>query len=300
MISIIIPAKNEAVSLKDLLPSLKSHYPEAEIIVVNDGSTDNTAEVSRALGAKVITHSTSRGNGAAIKSGARQASGEILVFMDADGQHQAKEIQHLLKEIEDGYDLVVGSRQGREGQANAGRWAANTVYNQLASWISEQPISDLTSGFRAARADYFRQFLPLLPNGFSYPTTSTMAFLRAGYGVKFVPVEVLKRTENTQSHIKLFKDGRRFLIIIFKIGTLFSPMKIFGLFSAFFFACACGYYAHTFITAGRFTNMGVLLFSVSVLIFLIGLLSEQITQLLYSTAAQNRHSEIKSSKQSLQ
>lgn len=279
-VSIILPARNEETSLKQLLPAIKQQLPTAEVIVVDDGSSDRTGEVAASAGARVIRHPVSRGNGAAIKSGARAATGDILVMMDADGQHQPEDIKALLNKIEAGFDLVVGTRS-RSAHANLGRRLANGLYNQLASWLTGEPVLDLTSGFRAVRRSVFLAFLPLLPNKFSYPTTSTMCLIRAGYGVHFEPVHVLRRTEGTQSHIRPLRDGGRFFVIIIKIATLYSPLKIFGAVSASLFAAAAWYYAYTFITEGRFTNAGALLFTTAVLSFLIGLVSEQITQLLY-------------------
>ena len=279
LISIILPCLNEARSLETLIPRLIKSYPDAEIIIVNDGSTDDSAEIAKLAGAKVITHPYTKGNGASIKSGAREANGDVLVFMDADGQHDPKDIERLLIELETGHDMAIGAR-GSESQASFGRLCANSFYNWLASWIAGHKITDLTSGFRAVKAEKFKEFLYLLPNGFSYPTTITMAFFRAGYNVSYIPIVAHKRIGT--SHIKLLRDGIRFLLIIFKIGTLYSPLKLFGPLSFLFFGLGLGYYSYTFITDGRFTNMGVLLFVTSVLIFLIGLLSEQITQLLYS------------------
>ncbi len=280
-ISVIIPAKNEATTLGALVASVRATLPAAEVIVVDDGSTDDTGRVATEAGARVVRHPMSRGNGAAIKSGARKAGGEIFVFMDADGQHTPADIPKLLAQIEAGYDLVVGAR-GAGMHASAFRLLANWIYNTLASWMTGVRIADLTSGFRAARAGTFRSFLSLLPNGFSYPTTSTMAFLRDGYSVAFVPISVGQRPANTRSHIRIFKDGGRFLVIIFRVGTLYSPLKIFVPISLVLFLLGAGYYTYTFVTTGRFTNLGALLFTSSVLIFLIGLVSEQITQLQFS------------------
>ena len=277
-ISIILPAKNEARGLAEILPRLRKAYQAAEIIVVNDGSTDNTIEVCVSHHVKVITPPYSMGNGAAIKSGARAAQADILVFMDADGQHQPEDIPHLLEKLNEGYDMVVGARD-TQSQAGIGRRLANIVYNRFASWMVGQSIQDLTSGFRAVRADKFRKFLYLLPNGFSYPTTITMAFFRAGYGVAYIPIFAPKRIGT--SHLRMFHDGFRFLLIIFKIGTLYSPLKLFLPISLAFFLTGVGYYFYTFISIHRFTNMSALLIITSIIVFLIGLVSEQISSLNY-------------------
>lgn len=279
-ISIILPARNEAATITSVVSGLRQTLPAAEILVVNDGSTDTTGELARAAGARVLTHAHARGNGAAVKTGARNATGDVLVFMDGDGQHDPADIPRLLAKLEEGYDLVVGSRSG-DGHASIFRRLANAIYNMLASVLTGSEIKDLTSGFRAVRAGHFREFLYLLPNGFSYPTTSTMAFLRAGYGVAFEPVNVKTRSEGTQSHIRPLRDGARFLLIIFKVATLYSPLKLFFPLAALFFASGLAYSGYTLIALARFTNFGALLFITSLLIFLIGLVSEQITNLIY-------------------
>lgn len=278
-LSIIIPAKNESGAIGDVVANAKQHYPDAEIIVVDDGSMDDTADVARSAGAEVVSHPESLGNGAAVKAGARAASGEIIAFMDGDGQHDARQLEPLLRRLDEGYQMAIGARNTRS-HANVGRLFANGLYNGIASMMSGKKILDLTSGFRVARADLFKRFLYLLPNGFSYPTTITMAFLRSGYPVKFEPITAEKRVG--KSHIRPIRDGVRFMIIIFKIATLYSPLKIFLPISATFFATGLGYYAYTYTTMGRFTNMSMLIISAAVIVFLIGLISEQITALTFN------------------
>lgn len=277
-ISIVLPAKNESAAIGQTIVQIQQLQLAHEIIVVNDGSTDDTVQVAEKAGAKVITHPYSKGNGAAIKTGARSATGDIIVFMDADGQHDPQDIPKLLEKINQGYDLVVGARQ-KGSQASVGRGVANALYNNLATYMTEQKVEDLTSGFRAVRADKFREFLYLLPNGFSYPTTSTMAFFRAGHSVTYVPIHAAKRIG--KSHIQPLKDGIRFFLIIFKIATLFSPLKMFLPIAVVLFLMATGWYGHTLYEFGRFTNMSALLYTGSVMIFLMGLISEQITALMY-------------------
>ncbi|APG04718.1 glycosyl transferase [Luteibacter rhizovicinus DSM 16549] len=277
-ISIILPAKNEAAALKNLLPRLTAAQPGAEIIVVDDGSTDDTRAVCAASAVTCLSSPYSMGNGAAIKRGARKASGEILVFMDGDGQHDPADIDRMVARLDQGFDMVVGARDW-ESQAGVGRGLANTLYNWLASRMTGHVVADLTSGFRVARAERFREFIHLLPNGFSYPTTSTMAFFRSAYGVAYEPIKAAERVG--KSHIKPLKDGIRFLLIIFKIATLYSPLKLFVPVSFLFFLAGCVNYAFTFLTYGRLTNGSTLMWSASVIVFLIGLVSEQITSLTY-------------------
>ena len=278
MISIILPARDEAPALRELLPRLRAAQPQAEIIVSDDGSRDDTAALCAAHGVARVAAPYGMGNGAAIKRGARAARGDVLVFMDADGQHDPADIPRLLARLDEGYDMVVGARSW-SGQAGVHRGLANALYNRLASWMTGHAVADLTSGFRAVRAARFREFLYLLPNGFSYPTTSTMAFFRSAYPVAYEPIDVAPRVG--RSHIRPLRDGLRFVLIIFKIATLYAPFKLFMPASVLFFLLGLGEYVYTFVTEHRFTNMSALLLSAAVIVFLIGLISEQITNLTY-------------------
>jgi glycosyltransferase involved in cell wall biosynthesis len=284
-LSIVIPAKNESDSLDNLLPALTNKFLSAEILVINDGSTDETLAVCRRHNVKVLTHPYSMGNGAAIKTGARNAKNGIIVFMDADGQHDFNDITRLLEKLDNGYEMAVGARQGST-HASISKKYANYFFNKLASYMTGFDIKDLTSGFRAVRARHFRKFLYLLPNGFSYPTTSTMAFFRSGLPVGYVPIRAGKR--EGKSHIRIIKDGIKFLVIIVKIGALFSPMRLFLPISGALFLLGISYYIYTFVTMSRFTNMSALLFTSAILVFLIGILSEQISSLHYKNADEDQ------------
>ncbi|MBL4582420.1 MAG: glycosyltransferase family 2 protein [Gammaproteobacteria bacterium] len=277
-LSIVIPAKNEAENLKGFLPRLLAVVADAEVIVVNDGSTDDTLSICEQHGVTVITHPYSKGNGAAIKTGAKAAKGEVIVFLDGDGQHKPEDIPRLLEKLATGYEMVVGARD-KQSQADSFRAIANGVYNWLSSAITGHKILDLTSGFRAVKAERFKEFLYLLPNGFSYPTTSTMAFFRAGYSVGYLPIQTEQRLG--ESHISLIKDGIRFLLIIFKVGTLYSPLKIFLPIAFGFFGIGVLNYIYTYATQGTFTNMSAVLLMTAIIVFLIGLVSEQVTALMY-------------------
>ena len=276
--TIIIPAKNEAEGLKFLLPKLLDKGA-TEIIVVDDGSADETVAIAKEHGCTVISHPYCKGNGAAVKTGVRAAKTKHVLMMDADGQHDPAYISTIIEKFDNGFDMVVGARLSKSSQANAARGLANRLYNWFASWMVGQKIDDLTSGFRIIERAKFLQFIALLPNGFSYPTTITMAFFRAGYSVGYLPLEMPSRIG--KSHLKIWRDGVKFLMIIFKVGTLYSPLKIFMPLAAMHFTLGVGYYLYTFLTMSRFTNMSALLLTTGIVIFLIGLVSEQITSLVY-------------------
>jgi glycosyltransferase involved in cell wall biosynthesis len=275
-VTIIIPAFNEAGVIGRVLEDIRSvDLGKTEVLLVDDGSTDDTGDVARAAGARVVRHPYNVGNGAAVKTGLRNARGRYVVLMDGDGQHRASDLPALVRGLEE-YDMVVGCRQ-RSGQAGLHRLLANSVYNRFASYVTEFNIQDLTSGMRAMHRDKALQFISLLPNTFSYPTTLTLAFLRSGLTIQYVPISVEPRVG--RSKIRLWEDGTRFLLIITRIATLFSPFRVFLPVSSFFFLAGFVYYLYTYFTAGRFTNMGLFLFTTSVVIFMMGLVSEQVAMM---------------------
>ena len=276
-VSVIIPVHNEAPALPALISGIRQHVPDAEIVVVDDGSTDASAETARQAGARVITHPYKIGNGAAIKTGMRHASGDTIVLMDGDGQHDPSDIPAMLKHAGQ-YDMIVGARS-RSAHANIFRLFANTLYNFLASYVTKFAIKDLTSGFRVVRKETAMRYLCLLPNTFSYPTTITLAFLRSGRSIFYIPITVHQRIGT--SKIRILHDGFRFLLIIIKITTLYSPLHVFLPVSAIIFLMGATNYLYWFITETRFTNMSAMCILSALMIFLMGLISEQITQMRY-------------------
>jgi glycosyltransferase involved in cell wall biosynthesis len=273
--SIVIPAFNEGPSIGTVIGALREAAPWHEIILVDDGSTDDTGERATAAGAIVVRHPYNKGNGAAVKSGIRRATGEFVLVMDADGQHQPADAQRIVSRLNE-YDLVVGARASAT-QASGTRRAGNALLNWLASYLTGRPIPDLTSGFRAARRAHLREFLYLLPNGFSTPTTTTMAFIKAGYNVLFEPIEARQRVGH--SKIRLARDGFKFFLILLKIVTIFSPLRIFMPVSAVSFLIGLAYGAWTVATQQKIPNGAVLFLMFAVVVFLVGLVSEQISAL---------------------
>ena len=276
-LSVIIPVYNEAQIVGSFIEAVHKKIPDSEIIVVNDGSDDNTADVAAQSGAKVISHPYNIGNGAAVKTGIRNAVGDKILLMDGDGQHNPDDIPALL-EASNNYDMAVGARSP-ESHANLLRRFANFIYNILATYITGIKVKDLTSGFRVINRTTATKYLYLLPNTFSYPTTITLAYLRSGRAVNYVPINAAKRTG--KSKINPLKDGLRFLIIMIKIATLYSPLSIFIPASIIFFTLGLTNYAYTYLSVHRFTNMSALFLVTSFIIFLMGLISEQITQTRY-------------------
>ena len=275
-ISVIVPAYNEEQTIGKIVKGIRSAVSaETEVIVVNDGSTDRTGVIAEEGGAKVISHPYNKGNGAAVKTGIRHAAGEIIVLMDGDGQHDPEEIPKLLRKM-DKYDMVVGARQGRFS-GSFHRRIANWIYNDFATYLTRVKVLDLTSGFRAMRKNVIEKFLYILPNTFSYPSTCTLAFLKAGYNVGYVPITISKR--RGKSKINLVSDGVRFFLILFKVATLFSPFRVFFPVSAIIFFIGVAYSLDTLIFRHHFTNMGLLFLVTGIIIFFMGLISEQIALL---------------------
>jgi glycosyltransferase involved in cell wall biosynthesis len=272
-VSVVIPAMNEAGAIASVLADLQGAATWHEIIVVDDGSTDGTGDIAKAAGARVIRHPYNKGNGAAVKTGIRAATGEWLLIVDADGQHQPADAVRLVSRLGD-YDLVVGARSSAT-QATLLRRFGNALLNWLASYLTDHRIPDLTSGFRAARLECLREFISLLPNGFSTPTTTTLCFLRAGYSVAFEPIEAKVRIGT--SKIRLSKDGPKFLLIILRVMTIFSPMRVFLPVAGMSFAIGTLYALWTIATQRHITNSSVLLIVLAVIIVMVGLVSEQVS-----------------------
>jgi glycosyltransferase involved in cell wall biosynthesis len=281
-VSVIVPAYNEAASIEPLVSSLRLAAPWREIIVVDDGSSDDTGARATAAGANVIRHPYNKGNGASVKTGIRNAAGAFILILDADGQHRPADATRLVAKLGE-YDLAVGARSSAT-QASSARRLGNAVLNGLASYLTGRPIPDLTSGFRAARREYLLEFLHLLPNGFSTPTTTTLAFIKAGYSVWFEPIEAAPR--QGESKIRLGPDGVQFFVILLKVITIFSPMRVFLPLSAVSFAIGSAYAIWTILTQSHVTNSSVLLILLSVIIFLVGLVSEQISSLRFESRRQ--------------
>jgi glycosyltransferase involved in cell wall biosynthesis len=270
-VCVIIPAYNEEAAIAEVVAGLRGAAAWAEILVIDDGSTDSTAERAAAAGARVVRHPYNKGNGAAVKTGLREARSEVVLLLDADGQHQPQEALRVVSGIGT-YDMVIGARA--RGDQPALRALGNGVFQALASWLTGRDIPDLTSGFRAARRDRMLEFLHLLPNGFSYPTTSCLAFLKAGYNVAFEPIHARRR--QGESKIRVWRDGMKFVLMIFKIVTLYSPLKVFFPIAAASFTVGAAYGVWNVARHGKIPMGAALLIQLAVVVFLFGLISEQI------------------------
>ncbi|MBW1820002.1 MAG: glycosyltransferase family 2 protein [Deltaproteobacteria bacterium] len=284
-VTVVIPVYNEQGTIGGLVREIKTLYPDYDVLVVNDGSTDQSATTAKEAGAEVYTQPYNMGNGAAIKAGIRLARNDLLVFMDGDGQHDPKDIAVLIDGLSK-YDMVVGVRP-KGGQTSLRRSLGNKIYNWLASYVTRFNVQDLTSGFRAVKTEIARDHLRLLPNGYSYPTTLTLGALKSGRSISYAPINIRMR-KGGKSKIKLSRDGPGFFMIILKIATLYSPLRIFIPVSLLMFGLGLTRYAYSYFTEGRFTNMSALLFITSVIIFMLGLISEQICQLRFERKSPNR------------
>jgi len=277
--SVLVPAHNEATAIGDVVAGLAQAGSWHEILVIDDGSTDATSEVARAAGARVVRHPYRKGNGAAVKTGIRNATGEFILIVDGDGQHRPEDALRLVARLGD-FDLAVGARSASTQATSFRRWG-NGALNRLASYLAGHPIPDLTSGLRAARRAMIAEFLYLLPNGFSTPATTTLAFIKAGYNVAFEPIEARARLGS--SKIRLASDGTKFLLIVLRVITIFSPLRIFAPISVTALALGGGYAVYTIVTQLHVTNSSVLLIVLGILILLVGLVSEQIAALRFET-----------------
>lgn len=285
-ISVVIPAYKEERVIGMVVNGVRKMMgDQCEIIVVDDGSPDGTGKVAREAGAVVVKHAYNIGNGAAVKSGIRAATGDIIVLMDGDGQHKSEDVPRLVEQV-GAYDMVIGARTGAS-ETSVHRDIANAIYNKFATYLTKKEILDLTSGFRAIKTDIAKRFVYLLPNTFSYPTTLTLSLIRSGHSVTFIPIVARKR--EGKSKIKLLKDGMRFFLIMLKIATLYSPFRVFLPVSMGFFGLGIGYYIYTFITTHRFTNMSALLISNGIIIFMMALIAEQIAQLRLDRTEEPHH-----------
>jgi glycosyltransferase involved in cell wall biosynthesis len=276
-VSVLIPAYNEGPAIGTVVTAMAAAGRWREIIVIDDGSSDGTAAQAERAGATVVRHPYNKGNGAAVKSGIRRASGEFVLIIDGDGQHRPADACRLAARLGE-YDLVIGARASTTQATNARR-VGNGLLNKLASYLTGREIPDLTSGFRAARRECLLEFLHLLPNGFSTPTTTTLAFIKGGYNVAFEATEADARVGD--SKIRLARDGAKFFMIILRIVTLFSPLRVFLPIAAAAFVLGAGYALWTIATQMRVTNSSVLLIMLAVIVFLVGLVSEQISALRF-------------------
>jgi len=270
-VSVVIPAYNEEEAIGAVVAEMKARQPWREVLVVDDGSRDATAARAEAAGARVVRHPYNKGNGAAVKTGIRAAKGDVVLLMDGDGQHAPEEAQRLVAGIGP-YDMVIGARAAADQAAT--RAFGNALFKALASWLTGRKIHDLTSGFRAARRDRLLEIVHLLPNGYSYPTTSCLAFLKAGHNVTFEPVRA--RQAMGRSKMRVMRDGLRFVLIIFKIVTLYSPLKVFFPIAAASFTLGAAYAAWNVWSFGKIPMGAALLIQLAVVVFLFGLISEQI------------------------
>lgn len=287
-ISFVIPAFNEAATIATIIGELRASYPYAEIVVVDDHSQDGTADIAEQAGARVIRRPYNIGNGAGVKTGVRAATGEIVVIIDGDGQHRPSDIPKLLTHIGP-YDMVVGARS-RTGQQNWVRWMGNLAINQLGSYLTGMKMNDLTSGFRAFRRSVLLEYIHLLPNQFSWPTTSALAFAKGGYHVRFEPITMQPR-QGGQSHQKLLRNGFKFGFIIFRIISLFNPLRVFLPIMVMFLVLSVISYFLSILSGDTWLHLpptALFCLIAAMFFFCFGLLAETISALRFERAGDNR------------
>lgn len=275
-LSIIIPAYNEAEAIGPTLRKLSGMtFPiEHEIIIVDDGSTDDTYKVCSEFPVILLKHSVNKGYGAALKTGIRKSSGDRIIILDSDGQHDPDEISKFIDLLEE-YDMVIGERSAESFQV-ANRKLGKRIIRKVGEYLVEQKLPDFNSGFRAFRKDLILELLHMMPNGFSFSTTSTLAFLKEGYNIATLPINVKERV-GRKSNVKFFKDGSKTMLLLFRIIMLFNPLKVFfpASIAISFFGLAFGVYGY--IEFDKFSNTGVLMITLGMFLFFIGLLADQIS-----------------------
>ena len=275
-VSIIIPAYQEEEAIGQVVANVLRVARELgcpyEVLVVDDGSTDNTGGAARYAGAQVLVHPYNRGYGAALKTGIRAATSRTVLFLDADGQHDPEDIRCLLAERKV-YDMVVGARRRSQG-APLWRKPGKLFLGWLANNLTGRNIPDLKSGFRAIAREMALRFLPIMPDGFSFSTTSTIAAFRGGYKVQYIPIQVAHRVgKSTVTMI----DGFKTIMLIIRIVTLFAPLRVFLPVSAATFVLGVGFVIQGYLSAGAASIKGIMVILASILFFLFGILVDQVT-----------------------
>ena len=274
-ITIVIPAYNEEKGIGNVLLNLKKLVSDYQLLVIDDGSTDNTFEIVKNSGVNVVCHKYNKGYGAALKTGLRNAKTSVVLYIDADGQHNPEDIDRIAEHIDE-YDMVVGART-KKSTVSLLRRPGKKILSITANYLSGHQIPDLNSGFRAIKKNKAMEFMHILPNTFSFTTTITLAFLKSGYDVKYVPIQTIDRVGT--SKIKPFRDGFRFIMLIVRTITLFDPLKVFLPISIALFTIGMVYGLYTLISALNISDASVIMITASILIFFFGLLADQISSI---------------------
>jgi glycosyltransferase involved in cell wall biosynthesis len=278
-VSIVIPAYNEGEAIGETLTDLFSVIGEStrryEVIVIDDGSADDTGAMAESNGARVVRHRKNKGYGAALKTGVLASQAEIVVFYDADNQFDPKDIERIVEEAKDA-DAVLGARTSKS-YAPFSRKGGKKLLSWLANYLSRQKIPDLNCGLRAIHRDVLLGYLHLLPNGFSASTTTTLVLLREGYDVKFVPITVKKRIG--KSTVRPLQDGMDTALLVVRLTTLLDPFRVFGPMSFFFFVFGCVWGLRYLIHGKGLSIASLFLLVSSVIIFFFGLVADQVASL---------------------